>query len=972
MSSARMFSITGSRVPSQPGGINRRIAHALLRLVSAALLIRIGGMLNQIVISAHFGADAAMDAYFVAAAFPLLFVQLFSSALEAAVIPVYSRLCMSGDRESASRLLSTLLNVAVVSTGVLALGLIVARQSLILLFAPGLEPERLFQATALAPWLYMALPISLVIGLLECVLNAEGQFGWPAYAGLLVPLTTALLTFFWAKTWGVVVLCIGSLIGAILQLLVVGLRTKRAHLHYHLVIDVRNPDLRVILHSAWPVLVGALILQGGPLVDQIFASTLPVGSISALNYALKILSVLIGVIFVSVGRALLPYLARQAALGDPDYQAFKRTLRLYVWGLGSGILLLSLLLWLLGYPLVALLFQRGTFSSLDTYHTATILAGFVPGLVPMGISFLLSRAFNALGETRVSLYMALVSIGANAFLDALFAHFWQGLGIALATSAVSFVTTFGLLALLRRHIGSLQIWRLPPEFRAFCLRFRFPGSDRYCPPRIDWYRKSLFSDRLRHVLLLVSVMLTTLTVGIIATVYNALLTLRISFGLSLLLCLIRYPFVLLLAWATINVCLGSSLALFNGNNLDMLLILPILFILPFLPWKEIIKRAPGSLWLLLYLGWVLLGIGLSPLDPRAFLTLWLTMLAEVSTGILSIVVITKYRHLTIIVDVLLVTALLVALYGLYGFVTHQHGEVDPDTALFRITSLFTQATTLAFYLSALIPLAFYRCLYAQGVLRLVSLTVACCLSGALLLTFTRSASLSLLPGVVLMALCLPARRARFLAITGLVLLCSGALILNASGHLLLLARFFKEDIATFNGRLYLWQALLNNFQFTHWLGNGLQASDHLLASLRVGVAGRGVIGTAPHSLFLGTLYDQGVIGLFLLCLAFLSSGYGLLQGLWRNSGERRMLSAAALASLISICVQSFGARDLWIQAASASFWMVVALPFARCWPENGVSLPASQVENSRLWSKPSPVPKMFPFSQNRKYIEGEI
>ena len=74
-------------------------------------------------------------------------------------------------------------------------------------------------------------------------------------------------------------------------------------------------------------------------------------------------------------------------------------------------------------------------------------------------------------------------------------------------------------------------------------------------------------------------------------------TLRVSLGSLFFLCFLRYPFVLLLAWASLNVCIGSSLASFNGNNLDMLLIFPLLCLLAVLPWKEIRKRMPGLIWL---------------------------------------------------------------------------------------------------------------------------------------------------------------------------------------------------------------------------------------------------------------------------------------------------------------------------------------------------------------------------------------
>jgi murein biosynthesis integral membrane protein MurJ len=912
------LSSTGRLVAVQLRAANRHILRALFSLVSAALLLRIGGMVNQVVVSANFGAGGAMDAYFVAGTFPLLLVQLISSAIEAGVIPIYSQVRLRTDKEEVSRLFSTLLNSLILISVLLISLLLVFRWLFVLISAPGLDAARLSQAVALTPLLYLVVPLSLVIGLLECILNAEGHFGWPAYAGLLVPLTTALLTCLGGKTYGVLVLCVGTLLGTVLQLVVVCFRARQARLRYLLVLDLRDTHFRAILHISWPVLIGALISQGSPLVDQIFASMLPVGSIAALSYALKLVSIYSGVIFVSVGRAVLPYLARQAALRDPRYRAFKETLRLYLWSIALCVLVLSFFLWILAHPLVEVLFQREAFSMSDTQKTVKILLGFVLGLTPMALSFLLSRAFSALGETRIPMYIAFVSVGANALFDALFAHFWQGLGIALATSVVYLISCVLLLILLHRRIGNLYLYRLPNEFRE----------------GFAWLKRknSGLGERLSQGLLLAGVTLLVLTLGVIATVRDALITLRVSVGMLVALCFLRYPFFLLLTWASINVCFGSSLALFNGNNLDMVLTFPLLLLLGFLPWKRILRLLPGLIWLGLYVGWVLIGMKLSPLDTRAFLTLWLTMLAYLAVSSLTIALVTTPGRLLRLIDTLLVTGVCAALYGLYGFVTHQGGEIDPETLFFRITGFFTQATTFAFYLSLLIPLAFYRCLSLSSVKKLVGVVVMLCLLVALLLTFTRSAYISAFASVLLMAFCLPAYW-RIRVVSMLAALCGLAIFLGWSGNLPLLARFFQSDVTTFNGRIYLWQALVSRFQLTQWFGNGLQASDKLLTYLRVGNLGQGVIGTAPHSLFLGTLYDHGVIGLGLLLGVFLSLGYSLLRGMCRSDGERRILYAVALAALVSMLLQSLTSRDIWVQAVGIPFWITVALPFAFVWSQ---------------------------------------
>lgn len=918
-------------VVPQVKAINTHVLRALLHLISAALLLRAGGMINQVIVSASFGAGAAMDAYFVAAAFPLLLVQLVSSAVESSVIPVYTQLRMRAGKEEVSRLFSTLLNGLLLLALLFTLGLFALRRQLVLFSAPGLDPTRFAQAIALTPLLYLAVPLSLLIGLLECILNAEGQFGWPAYAGLLVPLTTALLTWLGGKHWGVPVLCLGGLLGAGLQLAMVCVRARQARLRYRLVLSVRNADLIRILHAAWPVLLGALVIQGGPLVDQIFASTLPSGTISTVSYALKLVSVFIGVIVVSLGRAVLPSLARQAVLGDPGYLALKGTLRLCIWVIGVCTFVFSLLLLLLAHPLVQLLFQRGEFSTPDTRNVVLVLSGFAPGLAPMALGFLFSRVCNALGETRIPMYIAFVGVGANALFDALFAPLWQGLGIALATSLVSLITSVLFLLFLRRRLGTLCIWHTPVDFqRAQFRRRTAPGRSLY-----GRFGANFFNGEWSRYVLIVGVTLPVLAAGIAATIHDALSTLRASLAALLILCFLRNPYLLVLAWASVNVCIGSSLALFNGNNLDLVLIAPLLLLLCALPWRELVWRVPCLSWLLLYFGWVLAGMDLSPLDTAAFLKFWLTMLASAAVGILTIALVTTRRRLLGLIDVLLLTALLAALYGVYGYATHQNGEVDAQAHVFRVTSLFTQATTFAFYLSLVIPLALYRCLFLHGARKCAGYCITFCLLLALLLTFTRTAFVGVALEVLVMACCVPRRGGRLLVVGGSALVLGSALFLGWRGQLPFLARFFNGDLETLNGRVYLWRALLSHFQASQWRGNGLQSSDQLLAYLRVGGFGPGVIGTAPHNLFLGTLYDHGILGLALLCAVFLTQGLHLLNGVRRSQGERRMLFAAALAALVAMLLQSLGSRDLWIQSVGVSFWLVTALPFARCWPSPG-------------------------------------
>jgi murein biosynthesis integral membrane protein MurJ len=450
---------------------NKQIVRALLSLASAALLIRVMGMVGQIFITARFGAGAVMDAYFVASALPLLVATLATTAIESAVIPVYAHLRSRATIEHTSAVFSTLLNLVLVIGAAVTLLLFIFRRQAVFVSAPALDPLRKELAVDLTPVIIPALLLMLGVALIEAILNAEGQFGWPAYAGLLVPASVTIAVVVLGEALGVAALAVGTLVGLGLQGSLFLLRVHRAGLIYRPIIALGDPAIGRVSRAVWPILLGASIGQASPFVDQIFASFLSPGSIAALNYSLKLIGVPVGVIFAAVGRAALPYLSRQVAIRD--LRAFKATLRLSLWAGGICAVVITLLFLVLAQFIVYVLFQRGAFSAQDGVHTASTLRGFAIGLVPMALGFILARAFSALGRNRVLMYVSAFSVVANALFDYIFARLWQSFGIALATSAVYTCTLLLLILMLRRQIGDLELLTPPPEIaRAVRKAFR--------------------------------------------------------------------------------------------------------------------------------------------------------------------------------------------------------------------------------------------------------------------------------------------------------------------------------------------------------------------------------------------------------------------------------------------------------------------------------------------------------------------
>ena len=930
--SPQSLSITSAHMAAgRETSVNKRIFHALLSLSSAALLIRVIGMLNQIVVSAHFGAGAMMDAYFVASMLPMLIAQLIISAIEASVIPVYARVCTQATKKQISLFFSTLLNLLLASTVLLTLVMLIFRQQVLLLSAPALDLSRLGLAIDLAPFIFPVLLLMVVIGFLESIFNTEGQFGWPAYAGMLVPLTTALFVLVVGRSLGVVTLCVGMLIGLCLQLCVFIVRARHIGLVYRPIIDVRNPEIGTILTAAWPVLLGALISQASPLVDQIFASFLSAGSISAISYSLKIISAPVGVIFMSVGRAALPYLSRQASIND--MKAFKGTLRLYLWIVGTGTTVLTVFMIGLAHPLVQILFQRGAFSADDTNRTASTLIGFAVGLTPMSLGFTFARAFSALGKTKVLMGSTIFTVIANAIFDYFFARFWQSPGIALATSAVYICIMVILFLTLRHMIGKLDLFTPPPELLAVIRR---RGIGKYYMQWRTWKdgNRSLFSisSEVRRQFLRIGIMLAVFIVGVVGVFLNSVYTLRAAFGSLVILAFLRYRYVLLIAWALINAFIGSSVPFLTGNNFLTGLTVPTLLLMVCVPIRQTFKRMPALTFLLFYLLWVFASIGISTIGVGSFLTLWITFLDYVAIGVLTINVLTTRWRLMGLIDAILFVSTVIALYGFYSYITRQNGSQESIAVVFRINSVFGSSQTLALFLSIVTPLAFYRTLTLRGLKCIGSALVLLVLLLALGLTFTRAASICTTLSFIIMVFFLPARKVKICMLSIILVLVVLAMLLATVGHVSIFSRFFNNDFATLNGRIYLWRALLEHFDPTQLLGNGFYASDALLTRLRVSDTGTGIIATAPHNMFLATLYDHGIIGVILLTLVFIRLATSLITEIRKASNDQRMLAAMALAVCVSVFLQSLETRDIWIQGVGIYFWIVMALPFALCWP----------------------------------------
>ncbi len=414
---------------------------------------------RELVTAKYFGRGDAVDAYVIAYLLPSFVVNIVAYSFNLALIPVFVEVRQREGRASAQRLFSGAM--------VWSLGMLVGVVVLLALIAPlylpllgsGFSAPKLLLTRHL---LYVLLPLIALTGVTSngtAVLNAGERFALPGALAVLPPLVAFAFVIALGRSWSVYSLAVGTVAGTALQVIALAWVARRHGIDLAPRWYGFDPELRLVIRQYVPMMAGALLLGSTEVVDQAMAAMLPGGSVAALSYARKIVSVLVVLGAIPLASASLPYFSEMAA--KRAWDACRRALR----NVGGVILVVTvpvtLLLVFLAHPLIRILFQRGEFSPHDTNvvsHVEAWLALQIPFYLLTSLGL---RVISALKRNGVIMSIAAVTTTLNVVLNLLLMRVYGVAGIALSTSIVFLICA--LLIFLAIHV---LIRRLQASSRA--------------------------------------------------------------------------------------------------------------------------------------------------------------------------------------------------------------------------------------------------------------------------------------------------------------------------------------------------------------------------------------------------------------------------------------------------------------------------------------------------------------------------
>jgi putative peptidoglycan lipid II flippase len=412
------------------------------------------------VIANFFGAGMATDAFLVAFLIPNLWRRLVGEgSMTVSFVPVYTEYLTRRTKRESEEVTHIAFTIAGVLLLVLtALGMIfspILIKVFALTWSPTLEKFQLAVTLnrIMFPYLFFVGLFALSMG----ILNSLRHFFAPAFATVFLNLSiiASVFLFYYRFQKPVMALAIGVLVGGMVQFFFQLPFLIRKRIRFRFNFNFRHPAIKRIGLLMIPGLIGTAVYQLNLVIDRMFATALPDGSVSYLYYADRLMEFPLGIFVIAIGTAALPSFSSLVAQGKTEQ--FKETVS-FAFRLGSFICIPAMLgLIFLRTPILNLLFQRGEFDYLATKMTARALLCYSVGLWAIGGVRVLAPAFYSLQDTKTPLKIGLICLGANVILIFIFIHPLKHAGLALATGLSSILNLILLYRKLNHRLGGLDV-----------------------------------------------------------------------------------------------------------------------------------------------------------------------------------------------------------------------------------------------------------------------------------------------------------------------------------------------------------------------------------------------------------------------------------------------------------------------------------------------------------------------------------
>lgn len=449
------------RLKNDPESLAGQIGKASAVIMVWSMVDKILAIGREVLTAHRFGVSAALDVFNVAQAFPGTLILFFSAVLVSAFVPLYLEWRTRSSPQEADSHATWLIFLSAGFFAILALLCISLSPIIIQLTGYGFAPKEQQLGIMMQRLLSVLIFIDGAGILFRGVLHARKMFFHLYVAPIFVNLT--IISFlYYGSGLDIYALIWGFLIGTLLKTIYMAVALRHEGFSFGTPIPFDRKKVGAVWCLALPLLGSELIANSNLLVDHVMATQLPAGSVSTLRYAFRINDLPVSVVIAAISRAIFPFISEEIAAGRREnlQNIFKYSLIF----LGFLTIPITCLVVLFSEDVVILLLKRGAFDLDAARQTAQTLVCYSLGLFFYAYAFINGTFFVALKNTKMLLYMGIVSVFLNVLLNFVFMNLFGVQGIALSTSVTMGIISIWFIFLLKKN---LAITNLSQTFSSF-------------------------------------------------------------------------------------------------------------------------------------------------------------------------------------------------------------------------------------------------------------------------------------------------------------------------------------------------------------------------------------------------------------------------------------------------------------------------------------------------------------------------
>lgn len=430
-----------------------KTAKNALGVMGADIVCKVLGFFRDVLLGSYFGASYILDAYLIATTVPYMLFSSMANAIGTSFIPVYSKVFKEKGKRECIYFTNKILNIFFgISILIYIIGIIFSKY-IVGFIGVGFDIHTMNLTLQLTRIIFPVIIFLSIINVSIGFLQSNKQFIIPAMLSISsnIIIIGAIII---SPIIGIKGVAWATLLGILSQMIIQIPALRKKGFHYKFMIDFRDKNVHFMGKLIIPILLGTAVQQINVLVDRMLASGLIEGSISALNFADRIVTFGFRVVSMSIAVVIFPMLSEFKA--SSDMNKLKDTVLTSINIAVLLILPITFGIIALRNPIIQILFEHGNFDAMDTTRTSSALLFYSIGMLSFGLRDILSRVFYSLHDTKTPMFNGLIALCVNIVLDLLLINLMGHNGLALATSLTSIVTTIFLVCFLRKKIGCIS------------------------------------------------------------------------------------------------------------------------------------------------------------------------------------------------------------------------------------------------------------------------------------------------------------------------------------------------------------------------------------------------------------------------------------------------------------------------------------------------------------------------------------